>query len=190
MHGGVSANRTAGRDPLLGRDMLHDWGTLSDAGPLPLIRNNELAVYLLTPGFSRAYHQQALAVSNATLWKYMQWAQDLGHHDTGIGQMVAANLGSITLDDGLLMARRRGRAQLPYWSRLAVCECMQIHRSATTVAGMFGCSKRTIYNVQRGSCLTYHPLTGDRQLTATQAAPPAARRWKLTGATTLARGAP
>lgn len=170
--------------------MLCDWGTLSDAGPRPLIRDEALAVYLLTPGFSRTYHQHALAVSNATLWKYMQWAQLLGRHDARIGQRVAANLGSITADDGLLMARRRGRAQLPFWARLAICESMQIHKSATAVAGMFGCSKRTIYNVQRGSCLTYHPLTGDRQLTPTQAAPPAARRWKLTGATTLARESP
>ena len=170
--------------------MLYDWGTLSDAGPRRLIRDGDLAAFLLTPGCSRAYLQQALAVSNATLWNYMRWAQELALRDPGIDRRVADNLESITARDGLIMAQRRGRAQLPYWSRLAISEYLEIHRSATYVAKIFGCSTRTIYNVQRGSCLAYHPLSGDRQLSVTQAEPPVTRNRKLADATTLARGGP
>jgi hypothetical protein len=169
--------------------MLYDWQTLSGTGPRRLNADIELAIYLLTPGFSRAYHQEALKTSNATLWKYMRWAVDLAQHNPGIGGQVMANLASITAQDGLLMAQRRGRAQLPYWSRLAICEYLEIHRSATAVAKMFGCSARTIYNVQRGACLAYHRLTGDRQLSASQTAPPAARQ-RLPGATMSRQGMP
>jgi hypothetical protein len=107
----------------------------------------------------------------------MRWAADLAQHDPGVGEQVLENLYSITAHDGLLMAQQRGRAQLPYWSRLAICEYLEIHRSATAVAKVFACSRRTIYNVQRRACLAYHPLTGDRRLSMSQTAPPAARRW-------------
>lgn len=175
--------------PMLTQGMLYDWGTLSETGPRPLARHEELAVYLLSHGFSRAYHEQVLRTSNATLWKYRGWAERLARDDPGIGERVMANLDSVTAQDGLRMAQRRGRAQLPYWSRLAICEYLEIHRSATAIAKMFGCSTRTIYNVQRGPCLAYHPLTGDRQPSASQSAPPATRR-RLPGAGMSGQGTP
>jgi len=153
--------------------MLYDWGTLSEAGPRLLTRDNELAAYLLTPGFSRAYHQRALGVSNATIWKYMGWAQELARHDPRIGQLLAANVSSITRADGLLMAQRRGPCQLPFWSRLAILEFLQIHANAAQVAKIFECSSRTVHNVRAGRCTAYGPLTGVRQLSITQIRPPA-----------------
>lgn len=155
--------------------MLYDWGTLSDVGARALSHDDELAIYLLTPGFSSAYHRQVLGVSNATLWKYGQWARELSQHNDSISASVIENVGSITRDDGLLMAHRRGRAQLIFWSRLAVCEFLQIHGSATAVAKMFGCSTRNIYNVHATRCLSYDALSGERKLSSTQIRPPASR---------------
>lgn len=156
--------------------MLYDWGTLSDIGPRPLDRDDELAVYLLTQGFSRAYQQKSLGVSNATLWKYMRWAQELGRHDPEIAKMVAANTCSISREDGLLMAQRRGSSQLPFWSRLAICEFLQIRSDVGRVAEMFRCSKRTVHNVRAGRCTSYDLLSGCRQLSSTQAHPPRPER--------------
>jgi hypothetical protein len=156
--------------------MLYDWGTLSDTGPRPLERDDELAVYLLTQGFSRAYHQQALGASNATLWKYMRWAQELGRRNPEIAELVAANTCSISREDGLLMAQRRGASHLPFWSRLAICEFLQIRSDVGKVAEMFRCSKRTVHNVRAGRCTSYDLLSGCRQLSSTQAHPPRLER--------------
>ena len=160
--------------------MLYDWGTLSDAAPRSLRRDNELAAYLLTPGFSRAYHQRALGVSNATIWKYMKWALELARHEPRIRLLLAANISSITREDGLLMAQRRGQSQLPFWSRLAIFEFLKIHEDAALVAKIFRCSRRTVHNVRLGRCTGYDPLTGVRQLSLTQARPPASRGLPLT----------
>jgi hypothetical protein len=154
--------------------MLYDWGTLSDAGPRPLTQDVELAAYLLTPGLSRACFQRALGVSNATIWKYMDWARELARDDPRIGQLIAANVSSITREDGLLMAQRRGACQLPFWSRLAIFEFLQIY-DAARVANIFRCSRRTVHNVRAGRCTGYDPLTGVRQLSVTQTRPPASR---------------
>lgn len=162
--------------------MLHDWGTLSDAGPPPLVRAPDLAIYLLTPGFTSAYHQRVLGVSNATLWKYTQWARELARQDLGIERRVAENVGSITRDDGLLMAQRRGTARLPFWSRLAICELLHIDGDVGKVAEMFRCSKRTVQNVRAGRFAGYDPLTGVRQVSSSQVRPPASRGSSPVGA--------
>lgn len=156
--------------------MLYDWGTLSDAEPRTLRHDNQLAAYLLTPGLSRAYHQQALGVSNATIWKYMNWANKLARDDPGIGELLAANVSSITREDGLIMAQRRGSSRLPFWSRLAILEFLQIYEDVALVAKAFRCSSRTVHNVRAGRCRGYDPLTGARQLSVAQARPPASRR--------------
>lgn len=170
--------------------MLYDWETLSDTGPRKLVRDRDLAVFLLTPGFSNAYLGQALAVSNATLWKYVKWARDLALTDPMIAKRLSDNLASISAEDGWKMASRRGKAHLPYWSRLAISHYLEAHRSATYVAKMFGCSTRTIYNVQRGNSRAYNALTCERQLSVTQAQPSLTRTRRLADVTKLARGLP
>jgi hypothetical protein len=140
------------------------------------MRAPDLAVYLLTPGFGTAYHQQVLGVSNATLWKYTQWARELARQDPALSEGVADNVASITCDDGLLMAQRRGTAHLPFWSRLAICEYLQVLDDAAKIARMFRCSKRTLYNVRTGQSLNYDLLTGVRRPNSTQLRPPAVTR--------------
>ncbi len=156
--------------------MLYDWGTLTRSSPRRLERARELAAYVLTPGFSRAYYQQTLGVSNATVWKYTRWAKELLAQDPSIAAMVAANTGSITREDALRMAQRRGNCQLPFWSRLAICELANETRDVHRVAAMFRCSPRTIEYVRSGRCVSYDILTGERRISSSQAAPPA-RGW-------------
>ena len=147
--------------------MLFHWDTLTEAQPRKLERDPQLAAYLLTPGFSRSYHQHVLRTSNATIWKYMAWARELARRDPKIDEMVSANVGSITRDDAIQMAQRRGPCQLPFWSRLAVCECL-LDTDAGRVAVIFGCSKRTLVNIRVGRCVSYDPITGARITTAAQ----------------------
>jgi hypothetical protein len=152
--------------------MLYDWGTLSDTGPYRLSRELELAAYLLTPGFTCGYHQQTLGASNATIWNYTAWARRHAKCSPRIEEMIAANLASITLDDGVRMARRRGNSHLPFWSRLAICDRLQ-SESVAKVAAAFNCSRRTVENVRAGRCVSFHPLTGCRQRSRSQRTPPA-----------------
>lgn len=173
IHGGVSGSHLKARRPRLKEGMLYDWGTLSDHGPRSLKQDKGLAVNLLTPGFSQAYHQRALGVSNATLWKYMQWARELVCQDRTIAKGVAENVSSINRDDGLLMARRRGSSHLPFWSRLAIAEALYIYKDAGSVADLFKCSVRTVHNVRAGRCISYDLLSGHRVTSSTQTRPPA-----------------
>jgi hypothetical protein len=153
--------------------MLYDWGTLSDTGPYKLSREPELAAYLLTPGFTCGYHQQALRASNATIWNYTSWARAHAECNPLVEKMIAANLASITPEDGVRMAQRRGKSHLPFWSRLAICERLQTD-SVAKVAARFNCSRRTVENVRAGRCVSFHPLTGCRQPSRSQRTPPAA----------------
>src|SRR5574338_674451 len=153
--------------------MLYDWGTLSNAGPKKLAREAELAAYLRTPGFARAYHQQMLGVSNATVWKYMRWAREFAGQEPRIDDMAAANVGSITREDAVRMAQRRGPCHLPFWSRLAMCELVQEIGDVRRVALMLKCSPRTVEYARAGRCFAFDLLTGERRLSSSQAAPPA-----------------
>ena len=161
--------------PALPHPMLFDWGTLSNAGPRRPTRDRELAIYLLTPGFSYAYHQQVLGLSDITVGKYGAWADELARSDPNVGLDVAANAASITSEDGLLMAQRRGASHLVFWSRLAICDAIQRMRSTTDVARIFNCSRRTVQNVIAGRSCAYEALSGRRCPTSTQMLPPG--RW-------------
>jgi hypothetical protein len=156
--------------------MLYDWGTLRDVGPKKVARDLDLAAYLLTPGFSRSYHKQALRVSNATVWKYTAWARELAARDPRIFDMVAANVASISRDDAVLMAVLRGRCQLPFWSKLAICELLNERLEPREVANIFNCSPRTIQYARSQPSIAYNFLTADRQLSSSQLSPPARGR--------------
>lgn len=132
----------------------------------------ELAIYLLTPGFSRAYHQHALGVCDTTIAKYMRRSQEFALRDSTILASVSDNAASITAEDGLKMAQRRGRTHLPWWSRLAIAEFAHRLGGTSQVASMFRCSRRTVQLVMKTWPTSYDPLSGERQLSRTQACPP------------------
>lgn len=153
------------------------FGTLDDENIDPcvqrrLTRSRNLAVYLLTPGFSRAYHQYALGVSDTTVAKYIRWARELALGDQTIFDSVRENAASITPEDGLKMAQRRGRAHLPWWSRLAIAEFKYRLGSTREVASLFKCSRRTVQLAVGTWPVAYNPLSGERRLSRTQASPP------------------
>jgi hypothetical protein len=154
--------------------MLFHCGTL-DRNPCPRNRPNacrDLAIYLLTPGFSKAYQKQVLGVSSTTITKYMQWSLDQAEHDPTILDRVPDNAASITAEDGLMMAQRRGGAHLTWWSRLALAEYMQRLGSTDEVAALFNCSRRTVQHALKAYPIAYELLSGKRVLSWTQASPP------------------
>jgi hypothetical protein len=153
--------------------MLYHFGTLDNDLPRRrLERCDDLALLLLTPGLSRAFHANILGVSRTTVAKYVDWSRALGHADPSLFDQVRKNIESISAEDGLKMAQRRGRAHLPWWSRLAIAE--YAHRLGGTgeVARLFTCSRRTVQLALTRWPIAYDPLTGERKLSSTQAAPP------------------
>lgn len=164
--------------------MLYHLGTLDEQTTSRRKRRlrptRSLAIYLLTAGFSRSYHQQVLGVSDTTIAKYMRWSRQLAENDSEILDAARANAGSITPEDGLKMAKRRRRAHLPWWSRLAIAEYAHRLKDTNEVARLFNCSRRTVQHALTSWPLAYDPLTGERRLSRTQAAPPGMwRSWHV-----------
>ena len=156
--------------------MLHHFGTLDNDLPCrPLERCDELAVYFSTPGLSRAYHANVLGASDTTIAKYVDWSEARARTESLIFNLVQENASSITPEDGLKMAQRRGRAHLPWWSRLAIAEYAQSLGDTGEVARLFNCSRRTVQFALKRWPVAYDPLTGERRLSHTQASPPG--RW-------------
>lgn len=156
--------------------MLHHAGTLDD-GHIPKRgkhhrRTRELAIYLLTSGFSTAYHSHTLGVSANTVRKHLTWSRDLADGDPSIEDDVAANIASITAEDGLMMAQRRGSTHLTWWSRMAIAEFAGRLASKRELATEFRCSHRTVQLVLSKGCLNYDLFTGARSPSAIQSCPP------------------
>ena len=156
--------------------MLFHFGILGDQNPDPIkrkrvARSRDFAIYLLTPGFSRAFHQHGLGVSDTTIAKYFQWSQEFAIRDPTIWDNVRENAASITPEDGLKMALRRGRGHLPWWSRLAIAEFRYRLGSTGETASLFKCSRRTVQLVLKNWPIAYDPLSGERRLSRTQASP-------------------
>lgn len=156
--------------------MLYHYGTLDTDTPPRLRRECELAIYLLTPGFSQAYHRQALGVSGATIAKYLVWSRQLAAADPSIAELVQQNAASITADDGIQFAQQRGPAHLPWWSRLAMAEFKHRLNSTAEVAKLFNCSRRTVQLALKNLPFSYDFLTGERRLSSTQFSPPG--KWR------------
>jgi hypothetical protein len=156
--------------------MLYNLGTLDEQTATRRQRRlrptPSLAIYLLTPGFSRSYHQQVLGVSDTTVAKYMRWSRQLAEKDQDILDAARANAASITAEDGLKMAQRRRRAHMPWWSRLAIAEFVERLGDTSEVASLFCCSPRTVQLVLKTSPIAYDLFTGERRLSRTQERPP------------------
>lgn len=139
-------------------------------------RTHDLAVYLLTPGFTTAYHGHVLGVSRTTINKHLAWSRALAAQDPTVFEDVERNVTSITPADGINMAQRRGTTHLPWWSRLAIADYSARMRSTSEVAALFRCSQRTVQQVRRCGCLAYDLFTGARRPSSTQLSPPG--KWK------------
>lgn len=161
--------------------MLYSFGTLDPAMRQSTARlkaiqcpadRRHLWIYLLTPGFTLGYHQHVLQTSDVTLNRHRAIALAEQRSDPSIGAEVFANIASISAEDGLAMALRRGTAHLPYWSRLAICEFRERLGSAVKVAELFRCSPATVTNAMTPGTGRFELFTGERRLCPQQQRPP------------------
>ena len=127
---------------------------------------------MLLPGFSAAFHATTLGRSPSMVSVYRKRAQGAAERDPGLKKLVRELMVAFTPADGARMAQLRGSAQLPYWSRLAICDWHKRGASRQEIADLFRCSKGTVTNVLTGRTGGYQPTTGARQLSASQTNPP------------------
>ena len=133
---------------------------------------NEFHAYILTPGFSLAFHAATLNRSLTSIATYRGRALQAAQANPDIMDMVRARVQAITASDGVGMARLRGTAQLPYWSRVSVIQHRKQGRSRCELAALFRCGVGTINNVLQCKGSSWAPFSGDRQLTDAQSSPP------------------
>ena len=130
---------------------------------------------ILLPGLSRAFQAATLKRSLPSIAKYHQMARQAVLVDAEIMVLVRIMVGAIGPEEGLLMARQRGPAQLVHFSRQAICDFHKAGWCRKRLAEEFLCSIGTISNILAGNGKGYAPLSGERRLTAAQAAP--SGRW-------------
>ncbi len=127
---------------------------------------------MLLPGLSLGFHAATLGRSRAAIATYRAAAEQAAHDQADIGTIVRAQLAQLGPEDGLEMARQRGTAQLPHWSRLAIRHFRKQGVNRQDLSEAFCCSRGTIANVLSGKGKGYRPLSGERILTAVQQSPP------------------
>ena len=132
--------------------------------------------YMLLPGFSLAFHAAVLGRSLTSIATYRAAAIKAARSDPAITAAVHAAIVKLSHLDGLQMARLRGKAQLPSWSRLAIGEYRKRGLSRREIAVAFRCSPGTVANVLQGKGKTYGLFSGERRLTHAQQYP--SGRWK------------
>lgn len=128
--------------------------------------------YMLLPGFSVAYHAETLSRSRSMVSLSRKRASEAAQRNPALPLLVRDMVGALTPADGVQMARLRGRAHLPYWSRLAICEWRKSGVPRKRIAETFNCSLSTVGNVLAGGAGGYEAMSGLRRLTQAQLNPP------------------
>ena len=132
--------------------------------------------FMLLPGLSLSFHAAALGRSRSSVATYRTAAAEAARSDPAITAALDAAVCAIRAEDGLQMARVRGRAQLPAWSRLAMGEYRKRGFSRREIAAAFCCSPGTVANVLQGKGTAYGLFSGERRLTKAQRDPPG--KWR------------
>lgn len=127
---------------------------------------------MLMPGFSLAFHAAALGRSRTSIMSYRAAAIEAARSDPRVLEAVDAAIWAMRPEHGLAMAQARGTAQLPYWSRLAICDYRKRGLSRPAIANAFRCSLGTVANVLQGKGSSYSLFSGVRCLTSAQRNPP------------------
>ncbi len=128
--------------------------------------------YMLLPGFSIAFHAATLRRSRTSISNYKFQAREAASRNPTIGTLMLVQLGAITANDGLQMARLRSKAQLPHFSLLSICEFRDRGFSRRQIASDFRCSIGTVAHALQFRNRSYEPLSGARRLTTAQQQPP------------------
>ena len=128
--------------------------------------------FMLLPGLTIAFHAATQGRSRSSIATYRHQAQQAATRNPDIATRVLAQLGALNADAGLEMARRRGRAQLPHFSLMAICEFRERGLSRRQIASDFRCSLGTVAHALQFRNRSYEPLSGARRLTTPQQRPP------------------
>lgn len=128
--------------------------------------------FMLLPGLSISFYGAALGRSRSSVASYRAAATKAAKSNPTITVSVESYLCALAAEDGLRMAQVRGSAQLPHWSRMAICEYRKRGFSRREIATAFRCSPGTVANVLQGRGTSYAPLSGERRLTKAQQHPP------------------
>lgn len=131
--------------------------------------------FMLLPGLSLAFYAGVLGRSRSSIAAYRAAAIEAAQLDPAIIDAVNAAVWAMRAEHGLRMARLRGKAQLPSWSRLAIGEYRKRGFSRREIAAAFRCSPGTVANVLQGKGSAYALFSGERRLTQAQRNPPG--RW-------------
>ncbi|WP_294335863.1 hypothetical protein [uncultured Sphingomonas sp.] len=131
--------------------------------------------FMLLPGISLSFYAAALGRSRSSISAYRAAAIEASQSDPAITAAVDAAVSAMRAEHGLQMARLRGRAHLPSWSRLAIGEYRKRGFSRREIAAAFRCSPGTVANVLQGKGTSYALFSGERRLTSAQRNPPG--RW-------------
>lgn len=132
--------------------------------------------FMLLPGLSLSFYAAALDRSRSSVATYRAAAINAAQSDPAIMAAVDAAVWAMRAEHGLQMARLRGGAQLPAWSRLAMGEYRKRGFSRREIAAAFRCSPGTVANVLQGKGTSYALFSGQRRLTSAQRHPPG--RWQ------------
>lgn len=148
--------------------------------PVPLPKRGQpraaFHAYMLMPGFSLAFHAVTLRRSRSSIMAYRTAAIEAARANEAIATVMDTLIREMKAEHGLQMARQRGSSQLPYWSRLAICEYRKRGVSRSEIAAAFRCSPGTVANILQGRGRSYGTLSGTRKLTPAQRCPPG--QWK------------
>lgn len=127
--------------------------------------------YMLLPGFSIAFHAATLGRSRSSIATYRRQAQEAAARNPDIATLTLAQLSALKAEDGLQMARLRGRAQLPHYALLAISEFRERGLSRSQIAADFRCSPGTVAHALQFRNRSYDPLSGSRRLSPVQSKP-------------------
>lgn len=143
--------------PLISEISKSDWRPL-----FPGEQGHE--VMILLPGCSTSFWMRAYGRCYSTIatWKAKARADE---------DELRSAMSKLTSADGLAMARYRGPAQMPFWSRLAIAEYRKRGFPFREIAKAFECSERTVANVVTQTRF----LSPVRRLTEYQRKPPSMR---------------
>ena len=128
--------------------------------------------FVLLPGMSQSFLAEVLGRTRSSITVYRAAAMEASRSDASIMRAVDAAVHALRAEHGLQMARLRGKAQLPSWSRLAIGEYRRRGFSRREIANAFRCSHGTVANVLQGKGTAYALFSGERRLTHAQQHPP------------------
>ncbi|MEM1132752.1 MAG: hypothetical protein AAGH53_07435 [Pseudomonadota bacterium] len=128
--------------------------------------------FMLTPGLSGSFFSAVLDRSKSSIWSYRAEALQAAKADPTILEDVDQLVAEIRPEDALAMAQARGHAQLPSWSKLAICEYQKRGCSRSEIAKAFRCSNSTVANVLQGKRTAFDLFSGARRLVPQQKNPP------------------